>query len=113
MTQHKPLVVEQTPTPDATEKIDRFLAADRPDPPCLVVDLDVVRTKYAALLALFPDATLYYAVNANPAAGALATLDLLGAKSDLASEGETIDLNYEPAHCGRSSAHYCNLWPGN
>lgn len=88
LTRHKPLVAEQTPTPDATEKIDRFLAAERPDPPCLVVDLDVVRTKYAALRALFPDATLYYAVNANPAAGVLATLDLLGAKSDLASEGE-------------------------
>ena len=71
LTRHKPLVAEQTPTPDATEKIDRFLAAERPDPPCLVVDLDVVRTKYAALRALFPDATLYYAVNANPAAGAL------------------------------------------
>ncbi|MGA8819221.1 MAG: hypothetical protein WB624_18145 [Xanthobacteraceae bacterium] len=88
LTRHKPLVAEQTPTPDATEKIDRFLAAERPDPPCLVVDLDVVRTKYAALRALFPDATLYYAVNANPAASVLATLDLLGAKSDLASEGE-------------------------
>lgn len=60
LTRHKPLVAEQTPTPDATEKIDRFLAAERPDPPCLVVDLDVVRAKYAALRALFPDATLYY-----------------------------------------------------
>ena len=65
MAQHRPPVAEQTPTPDATEKIDRFLAAERPDPPCLVVDLDVLRAKYAALRALFPDATLYYPVNAN------------------------------------------------
>ena len=88
MTQHRPPLLEQTPTPDVTEKIDRFLAADRPDPPRLVVDLDVVRAKYAALRTLFPDATLYYAVKANPAASVLTTLDLLGAKFDLASEGE-------------------------
>ncbi len=88
MAQHRPRVAEQTPTPDATEKIDRFLATERPDLPCVVVDLDVVRAKYAALRALFPDATLYYAVKANPAASVLATLDLLGAKFDLASEGE-------------------------
>ena len=60
MTQHRPPLSEQTPTPDVTEKIDRFLAADRPDPPRLVVDLNVVRAKYAALRTLFPDATLYY-----------------------------------------------------
>ena len=88
MTQHRPPLSEQTPTPDVTEKIDRFLATERPDLPCVVVDLDVVRAKYAALRTLFPDATLYYAVKANPAASVLTTLDLLGAKFDLASEGE-------------------------
>ena len=88
MTQHRPPLSKQTPTPDVTEKIDRFLATERPDLPCVVVDLDVVRAKYAALRTLFPDATLYYAVKANPAASVLTTLDLLGAKFDLASEGE-------------------------
>jgi ornithine decarboxylase len=88
MPQYRPLVAEQTPRPDATEKIDRFLATERPDLPCAVVDLDVVRAKYTALRALFPDATLHYAVKANPAASVLATLDLLGAKFDVASEGE-------------------------
>src|SRR6185437_8067066 len=88
MTQHRPPLSEQTPTSDVTETIDRFLATERPDLPCVVVDLDVVRAKYAALRTLFPDATLYYAVKANPAASVLTTLDLLGAKFDLASEGE-------------------------
>ncbi len=71
-----------------TEKIDRFLTQQRPNLPCVVVDLDVVREKYAALRALFPDASIFYAVKANPVADVLRTLSSLGAKFDLASEGE-------------------------
>jgi ornithine decarboxylase len=74
--------------PGFTKKIDRFLATAQPDLPCVVVDLDVVRARYAALLAAFPDATIYYAVKANPAADVIAALAALGAKFDLASEGE-------------------------
>jgi ornithine decarboxylase len=74
--------------PGTTQKIDRFLATQRPNLPCLVVDLDVVRTKYSALRDAFPDANIFYAVKANPAADVLSTLASVGAKFDLASEGE-------------------------
>jgi len=70
------------------EKIDRFLAAQRPNSPCIVIDLDIVREKYSELRALFPDASIFYAVKANPIAEVLTTLASLGAKFDLASEGE-------------------------
>lgn len=87
---------EQSPPPSArdaeapgtTEKIDRFLATQRPELPCIVLDLDVVRARYSALQASFPDATIFYAVKANPAADVLATLAAAGANFDLASEGE-------------------------
>ena len=71
-----------------TEKIDRFLATQRPRSPCVVIDLDVVRTRYAVLRDCFPDANIFYAVKANPAAEVLATLASAGARFDLASEGE-------------------------
>jgi ornithine decarboxylase len=94
MRQIRPADSRQWPPPDsgpaagATEKIHRFLATQRPDSPCVVLDLDAVRAKYNALRAMFPAARLYYAVKANPAPGVLAALDSLGAKFDLASEGE-------------------------
>ncbi len=71
-----------------TAKIDRFLSAQRPQSPCVVVDLDIVREKYATLRAALPDACIFYAVKANPAAEVIAALASLGAKFDLASEGE-------------------------
>jgi ornithine decarboxylase len=74
--------------PGTTEKIDRFLATQRPNLPCVVIDLDVVRAGYFALRSSFPDATIFYAVKANPAADVLATLASVGAQFDLASEGE-------------------------
>ena len=80
--------VRKRELPGATEKIDRFLATKRPSLPCVVIDLDVVRARYSALRASFPDATIFYAVKANPAADVLATLAFLGAKFDLASGGE-------------------------
>ncbi len=69
-------------------RIDRFLAARRPPTPCLVVDLEIVAARYRALRALLPDATIFYAVKANPSAAVIATLAALGASFDLASEGE-------------------------
>lgn len=71
-----------------TEKIDRFLSERRPDLPCVVVDLEVVRARYDALRACFPDAKVFYAVKANPTAEVLATLATAGANFDLASKGE-------------------------
>jgi ornithine decarboxylase len=87
-TEHASRDLSRTAAPGVTEKIDRFLATARPDLPCVVVDLNVVCARYAALLAAFPDATIYYAVKANPAADVIAALAAVGARFDLASEGE-------------------------
>ncbi|MCE2510696.1 MAG: type III PLP-dependent enzyme [Alphaproteobacteria bacterium] len=71
-----------------SEKIFRFLAEQRPDLPCLVVDLDVVAGKYRALAALLPGVGIYYAVKANPAPEVLSVLAGLGAGFDAASVTE-------------------------
>jgi len=71
-----------------TEKIDHFLTTKRPNLSCVVIDLDVVRARYSALCICFPDARIFYAVKANPAADVLATLASAGANFDLAGEGE-------------------------
>ncbi len=73
---------------DALDRIDRFLETTRPPTPCLVVDLDIVRTRYRQMRDLFPSAAIYYAVKANPAAEIIAALAELGAGFDLASDGE-------------------------
>jgi len=57
--------------PGTTEKIDCFLTALRPNLPCLVIDLDVVRARHSAFRTSFPDATLFYTVKPNPAAEAM------------------------------------------
>jgi ornithine decarboxylase len=97
-----PPSVRDKEAPGTTEKIDRFLTTQRLNLPCVVMDLDVVRTRYSALRASFPDATLFYAAKANPAADVLATLAAAGAKLDLASEGEIERcraLNISPDRC--------------
>lgn len=71
-----------------SEKILRFLAEQRPDLPCLVVDLDVVAEKYRALKRLAPNIAVYYAVKANPAPEVLSLLAGLGAGFDAASVPE-------------------------
>lgn len=71
-----------------TKRIDCFLVERRPATPCVVIDLDIVRAKYGALRALFPTATIFYAVKANPAPEVIAALAGLGANFDLASQGE-------------------------
>ncbi len=70
------------------DRIQHFMAANPPPTPFLVVDLDVVRANYLALRTLFPHASIFYAVKANPSAAVIAALAELGAKFDLASEGE-------------------------
>lgn len=89
-----PASVSGETSPGTTEKIDEFLATHRPKSPCLVVDLAVVRAKFAALRACFPEASIFYAVKANPAADVLATLASAGANFDLASEGELSRLRH-------------------
>ena len=80
----------QCAAPGGTDvaRIDHFLATRRPPTPCLVIDLEIVRARYRSLRALFPGATIYYAVKANPVAEVVAALAQLGTSFDLASEGE-------------------------
>src|ERR1700751_3800797 len=74
-----------------TERINRFLAENRPETPCLVVDLDVIAEAYDLLRWYLPLARIYYAVKANPAPEIVAMLERRGASFDVASRGE-IDL---------------------
>ena len=73
---------------DVLARIDAFLATARPPTPCVVIDLTIVRSKFQALRALFPDASIYYAVKANPAPDIIKALAALDCRFDLASLGE-------------------------
>jgi len=68
------------------ERVERF-AADK-ETPCLIVDLDVVKKKYAQLRALLPYADVYYAVKANPMDEVVSTLRDLGSSFDVATRYE-------------------------
>lgn len=84
-------------------RIDQYLARTMPPSPCVVLDLETVRQRYAALRTLLPDADIYYAVKANPAAPVIDTLAEQGSGFDLASTGEI-------ARClglGISPARFC------
>jgi ornithine decarboxylase len=71
-----------------TERIREFLRNHRPDGPCLVVDLDVVRSNYETFARAMPDSRVYYAVKANPAPEVLKLLADLGSSFDCASVAE-------------------------
>ncbi|BBE73881.1 type III PLP-dependent enzyme [Oharaeibacter diazotrophicus] len=68
-----------------TARIRDFLATRRPEGPCLVVDLDVVRDNFLAFRRALPDTRVFYAVKANPAPEVLALLAELGSNFDCAS----------------------------
>ena len=72
----------------ATQRILDFLATRRPEGPCLVVDLDVVRDNFCAFEKALPDSRIYYAVKANPAPEILRLLARLGSNFDAASRTE-------------------------
>ncbi|MDE2517117.1 MAG: type III PLP-dependent enzyme [Rhodospirillales bacterium] len=67
-----------------TPKIARFLA-QHPATPCLVLDIDRVEANFRALMHALPQARIYYAVKANPAAPVLERLVGLGSQFDAAS----------------------------
>jgi ornithine decarboxylase len=71
-----------------SQRILDFLAAERPDGPCLVVDLDVVRRNFQQLAEAFPATGIYYAVKANPAPEILKLLASLNSSFDTASVAE-------------------------
>ncbi|MBZ9732808.1 type III PLP-dependent enzyme [Mesorhizobium sp. CA18] len=72
----------------ATQRILDFLATRRPNGPCLVVDLDVVRDNFRAFEKALPDSKIYYAVKANPAPEILRLLAAMGSSFDTASVAE-------------------------
>ena len=74
-----------------TARIRRFVDASNPGTPCLVIDLDVVRGNYLKLARLLPQASIYYAVKANPAPEILRLLVSLGSSFDCASIHEIRD----------------------
>jgi ornithine decarboxylase len=71
-----------------TQRIRDFLADRRPDGPCLVVDLDVVRDNFTAYRHALPDTRIYYAVKANPMPEVLGLLASMGSSFDCASVAE-------------------------
>jgi ornithine decarboxylase len=71
-----------------TAKIARFLEEVRPATPCVVVDLDVIRSNYLNLRHWLPLAQVYYAVKANPASEIVAMLAAMGSNFDVASRPE-------------------------
>jgi ornithine decarboxylase len=71
-----------------TDRIREFLRDRRPEGPCLVVDLDVVRDNYFAFAKAMPDSRVFYAVKANPAPEVLRLLASLGSSFDCASVNE-------------------------
>jgi ornithine decarboxylase len=72
----------------ATPRILEFLRTRRPEGPCLVVDLDVVRDNYLAFARAMPATRIFYAVKANPAPEILSLLAGLGSCFDTASVPE-------------------------
>jgi ornithine decarboxylase len=71
-----------------TDRIREFLRDRRPEGPCLVVDLEVVRDNYFAFARAMPDSRVFYAVKANPAPEVLKLLASLGSSFDCASVAE-------------------------
>ncbi len=71
-----------------TDRIRSFLDERRPEGPCLVVDLEVVRRNYEAFAQVLPDSRIFYAVKANPAPEVLNLLASLGSSFDAASVNE-------------------------
>jgi ornithine decarboxylase len=77
-----------TPRPAMPERIAEYLRTASLPSPCLIVDVDTVADNYAALENAMPEASIFYAVKANPADEILARLARLGSCFDTASIGE-------------------------
>ena len=72
----------------ATQRIIDFLNTRRPEGPCMVLDLDVVRDNYHGFEKALPNSRIFYAVKANPAPEILRLLASLGSCFDTASVAE-------------------------
>jgi ornithine decarboxylase len=78
---------EGRPDPALTPKLERFLQTRRVTP-FLVMDGDIVESRYAELAASFPGAAIHYAVKANPMPAVIVRLAALGARFDVSSRFE-------------------------
>jgi ornithine decarboxylase len=76
---------------EATARIRHFLDNERPDTPCLVIDLPTVRDRFTAIRSALPRAGIFYAVKANPTPEVVELLAAEGCSFDVASPAE-IDL---------------------
>lgn len=72
----------------ATQRIRDFLATRRPEGPCMILDLDVVRENYESFVKALPQSRIFYAVKANPAPEILRLLVSLGSSFDTATVAE-------------------------
>jgi ornithine decarboxylase len=72
-------------------RIAAFIKEETPPTPCMILVLDVVEERYRQLAAALPNATVFYAVKANPEREVVGLLAQLGASFDVASPAE-IDL---------------------
>ena len=72
----------------ATQRIRDFLATRRPEGPCMILDLDVVRENYEGFVKALPQSRIFYAVKANPAPEILRLLVSLGSSFDTATVAE-------------------------
>jgi len=70
---------------------DAYIRAHEFDEPTVIFDLDMLRDKFDALATGLGDASIHYAVKANPAPEVVSALAARGAHFDAASRGE-IDL---------------------
>lgn len=59
--------------------------ADTQETPFLVVDLEIIKQKYAELKGVFPQATVHYALKANPGTPVIELLRDMGSNFDCAS----------------------------
>ena len=85
----EPAIVTATePYVGPTARIEEFLRTAGRETPFLVVDLDVVASRYVQLVDSLPGVDVFFAVKANPAPEILELLVGLGANFDVASIGE-------------------------
>ena len=70
------------------DRIAEFIRSRRPEGPCLILDLEIVRENYLAFTAALPDTRVFYAVKANPEPRVLELLASLGSSFDCASVAE-------------------------
>jgi len=71
-----------------TPKLKAYFAQHRHASPVLAVDVDVIEQNYETLKNGMPQATIFYAVKANPVAPVLERLSKLGSSFDAASVNE-------------------------